>query len=134
VILDYALLADDATAIDGRLYVHGGGLRVVIVPQIPWVIHFALAARFAAELDEVGDDHTIALRIWEPDGQPVYLVDAASFRLDASNLAVEDDRELQLLTSFRIGALVLRETGWYSVELALDGDTVASLPFRVQVV
>jgi hypothetical protein len=133
VNVDYVMLAEDATAAEGRLYIHGGGLRHVVVSQIPWVIHLALVARLYAELDELGDSHSLGMRIWEPDGQPIYPLQTTVFTLNREHLAAEDDNELQVLVSLRVSAIVLREAGWYHAELALDGDVVRSMPFHISV-
>jgi hypothetical protein len=135
--LEFACLADEAAAADDKLYIHGGGLRRMLVPQVPWVIHLAVAARFNAGLDELGDDHILHLQLEMPDDQVFFPLPPTEITLGLDNI-VEDTDQLGLAVVFRIGAIAVRETGWYRFTLLLDvgddgADRLVTLPLRIVV-
>ncbi len=81
VELDFLMLAEGATAINGKLYVHGGALSQVNVPQLPFPAQLAVAGRLTGGVDELGAEHTFSVYVVQPDGEPVFPVAPIPFVL-----------------------------------------------------
>jgi hypothetical protein len=71
------LLADWAEAINGKLYIQGGGWSRVAAPQVPQlpagygIVQCALAIRFLVGWDEANEPHEVTIRLMDADGNPV---------------------------------------------------------------
>lgn len=72
MILESLLLADNAAAAGGKLYVHGGGITRITPPTLPWVQPLlTVVLRLLA--DDVADlmaEHSVAMRWWTPPASP----------------------------------------------------------------
>lgn len=64
------LLADWAEAINGKLYIQGGGWSRV-VPTPPGIINCALAIRFLVGWEETNVPHKVVIKLVDADGKPV---------------------------------------------------------------
>jgi hypothetical protein len=66
--LDFLLLADRAEAINGKLYMVGGGFDRIGVPEIPGTVVYDLALGFLVEYNETNEPHTFSLTLEDEDG------------------------------------------------------------------
>lgn len=66
--IGFLLLADHSEAINGKLYMTGGGWNVLRFPQLPheWGFHIALGIDVG--WDETNERHTLQLNVQDPDG------------------------------------------------------------------
>src|SRR5712691_1511081 len=65
------MLADDAAAVGGKLYVHGGGWDVIHTPTMPATIaRIALVITFKVEYDEALADQALVIDLVDEDDQP----------------------------------------------------------------
>jgi hypothetical protein len=131
--LDFAMLASDAAAVEGRLYIHGGGLRSFDVPRVPWVEHLAVAAKFTADIDEINARHVLELAAFTPGGRGFFPAAPIEVRLGTEHVD-PDWTELGVIVAVRIAALAFSETGWYMFELYVDSEPVTELPLRFNVI
>ena len=125
-------LAENVAISDHKLYIHGGAIKVVPVPQLPWFTEFALAGRLEAEGDELGTDHTFSVVIFQPDGEMLFPLQPIEFTLGEEHRIAENWDPLQVLVSLKLNPIALRETGWYTVDVGLDGQTVEELQVLVR--
>jgi hypothetical protein len=71
------LLADYAQAINGKLYIQGGGWSRIVPPPMPGLppgvclVPCALAVRFLVGWEEANKKHTVIIRLLDEDGHPV---------------------------------------------------------------
>jgi len=129
--LDFALLARSATASQGELFIHGGGLAQLAVQSLPAAMPIAVAARFAAAPEEFGSEHTIGLRVYEPLMlAPSATPEPMSFTLEAD--PHEPEGELSVMLVMSIGAFRINAIGQYRFELALDGTPVKTLSLHIR--
>jgi hypothetical protein len=64
----FLLLADHSEAVNGKLYMTGGGWNVLRLPELPhdWGFHIALGIDVG--WDETNERHSLQLNIHDPDG------------------------------------------------------------------
>lgn len=75
----FLLLADHAEAVNGKLYMTGGGWNVLRLPELPheWAFHIALGIDIAWH--ETNATHELRVTIHDPDGIELGEGLAASF-------------------------------------------------------
>jgi hypothetical protein len=125
--LDTFLLADAVAAHDRKLFVHGGGVSRIAVPEFPFTQpQIALLARFAPEKDEeISEKHTFGLRLVNPDGQELYPIAEMAVGVDPKKDHVEGE-EVYLNLAVQAGPIQLHGPGIYRVEIYLDGEMMRS--------
>ncbi|HEV7769726.1 MAG TPA: hypothetical protein VGO66_03590 [Solirubrobacterales bacterium] len=66
--IGFLLLADHAEAVNGKLYMTGGGWNVLRLPELPhdWAFHIALGIDVAWH--ETNNPHELQVNIQDPDG------------------------------------------------------------------
>ena len=66
--LGFMLLADHSEAVNGKLYMTGGGWNVLRLPELPhdWGFHISLGIDVG--WDETNKRHSLHLNIQDPDG------------------------------------------------------------------
>jgi hypothetical protein len=64
----FLLLTDHSEAVNGKLYVNGGGWNVLRLPELPhdWAFHIALGIDVA--WDETNRRHELNVSLQDPDG------------------------------------------------------------------
>lgn len=132
--MDFALLARAANTAEGHLFIHGGGIRGVEVEGLPAAVPLALAARFAADLEENGSSHFFTLRGLQPGGETLFESGRLEFTLSVEG-SDPDDPEISVLVAITMGTIPLAQPGRYEVQFFVDGgqDPVATLPLYVRV-
>lgn len=80
VQVEYLLLADAAEALNGKLYLMGGGWDTISVTNFELPITISLACGVQVPWIETDDEHTLTIRLQDADGQPVAPDLNANFR------------------------------------------------------
>src|ERR1700728_3183656 len=145
-----AMLADSATAAEGKLYVQGGGWNSINV-LTPFPIRhprLGIAALIRVPYTATNQTHTFEIRVENSDGKTIPLGEAmpglpvapsvdgklhqigGSFTLGRPpNLAPGDDQIVPLAVN--LDGLEFPVPDAYAVVISLDGTEVERLPFRV---
>ena len=125
---NFAFLCDAAAqGAEGKLHALGIGISQLRASQVPVQRPvMVLVAQIAFAHDEIGA-HPLAIRVIDPDGgnvvPPVDGQIAFSAPDEALSPVAQVVVELNLVTFPRYGV--------YSIELAIDGQSIASLPIEV---
>ena len=126
------LLCDAATAVEGKLYIHGAGWSQVVNPDIP--TNMALAVKVAVPWDRANETHDIRLYLITADGEQV--------EINGNPVIVEGQFEvgrpaglargtsLDAVFAFSFPALLLPADA-YVWELEISGEVFGRVPFRV---
>jgi hypothetical protein len=69
--LDFLLLSDRAEAINGKLYLMGGGFDRVAVSQLPGTASYDIALGFLVPYNETNERHTFTVRLETQDNEIV---------------------------------------------------------------
>ena len=67
--LGFLLLNDQSEAINGKVYVLGGGWNMLQVPELPLEWGFGIAFGVDVPWNDTNRPHTLRLRIEDPDGE-----------------------------------------------------------------
>lgn len=74
------MLADDAIALNGKVYIHGGGWDTILAPVFPTTIaRIALVFMIAFEPLELQQAHLVTVRLQDQDGQPFGDIEAKTY-------------------------------------------------------
>lgn len=65
--LDFCILADKAEAINGKLYLMGGGFQTVAMAQIPGPASFDVGIGVSQDYHETSDNHVVSLTLEDAD-------------------------------------------------------------------
>jgi hypothetical protein len=126
------LLCDFAEAVNGKLYVMGGGWNILFAPGQP--VTMSVAAVVAVPWDRTNQSYELGLELLTDDGGPV--------EIEGHRVAVTGEFELGRPPGIKAGSsqnapfvwtfagLVL-DPGGYEWKLTIGGDPVGSRPFTV---
>lgn len=64
----FLLLTDHSEAVNGKVYVNGGGWNVLRFPELPQQWTFGIALGIDVGWDETNRPHDLLIRIEDPDG------------------------------------------------------------------
>ena len=117
------LLCDSAQAINGRLFVLGGGMSVVGPKAQP----LAIAIHVTVPWDRANIRHTWNLELVDEDGRPVMMGDKAvsvTGQFEAGRPAgLRAGTPLGVALAINLTALRLEPGGGYSFVFGIDGET-----------
>lgn len=126
------LLCDFAEAVNGKLYVMGGGWNVLFAPGQP--VTMSVAAVIAVPWDQTNRKHELALELLTEDGESVAMEDetiavTGEFELGRPP-GIKPGSSLNAPFVWTFAGLVL-ESGGYEWKVSIDDEPVASRAFAV---
>lgn len=119
VRLDFLLLADRAEAINGKLYMVGGGFDRIGVPEVPGTAVYDLAMGFLVDYNETNEPHTFSLSLEDEDGAPV--LDPLGGRVEVGRPAGMTPGQEQRVIIVLRGPFPVGGTGGFRWVPELDG-------------
>ncbi len=130
---DYMVLADAATAADGKLYIHGGGWNRINVASFPVVYSFALGIQFRIPWTDTNVPCTIEFDVVDEDERSIFPDEAKKIKGEITagrppDLIPGDDQVLSM--GIRINP-EFQHAGQYKAIMRLDGVPAQSAKFRV---
>jgi hypothetical protein len=69
--VEYLILADAVEALNGKLYMMGGGWDQILVQQIDAPVSLQIACGVNVPYNDTDDEHTLSVTIADPDGKPI---------------------------------------------------------------
>jgi len=131
--IDYMVLADAATAADGKLYIHGAGWNRINVASFPVSYPFAIALQFRIPWTETNMPCGIELDIVDDDELSIFPDETKKIKGEITagrppDLIAGDDQVLSI--AIRVTPEFQR-AGQYRAIMRLDGVPVQSAKFRV---
>jgi hypothetical protein len=119
----FAFLADHATVPpDGKLYVLGGGINILVIPELPGRAVFDVVGGFRFSPADAHAVHTVELRFNDADGKLV--VPPASLRFQAA-ASVPPGQDEVLISTVTHMAPMFGEAGRYRAEFWSEGRMLA---------
>jgi hypothetical protein len=126
------LLCDAASAVEGKLYILGGGWSQIVNPDQP--TNMAIAVKIAVPWDQSNDTHRFRLHLITADGDPVEVADrtvevTGEFEVGRPP-GLARGTPLDAVFAVTFPALLLPADA-YVWELEVGGEAMGRVPFRV---
>ena len=126
---DYLILADRAEAVNGKLYMVGGGFDRVGIVQIPGPANFDVAVGVLVGYNETNSVHRIEIVLEDEDNKVVQPPIAAQFELGKpAGMKIGEPQRFQLVLR---GPFVIPKPGGYHWVVSLNGERKAVTRFWV---
>lgn len=129
--IEYALIADYAEVVSGKLYAMGGGWGVSNVPALPAQVRVALAAGIRVGWDETNRAIPVTISVEDDDGRVLVQFEAGVNVGRGANLVPGTSQLAQLAANMSVAC---EAAGGYRVTVQVDGPggPVRQIPFRVE--
>lgn len=119
---------------DGKLYIHGGGVHQLLVPQIPGPLRtLFLVVRVSIPWHMLGEPHTVKIRALDLDRNPIGPVDplvTTPFELGKPPGHRPGD-ESAINICAELSGLAVQQPMTIRFHLSVDDQTIGSLPLKV---
>ncbi|MEX2108440.1 MAG: hypothetical protein WD827_06105 [Solirubrobacterales bacterium] len=123
----FVLLADHSEAVNGKLYLNGGGWNALWLPEIPHEWHFNIGLGIDVGWNETNSQHELQIGIHDPDGNELGEGLSASFETGRP-VGMPAGHDQRLVMS--IGASAYFETsGPHAVVVQINGEELARTRF-----
>jgi len=127
------VLCDFAEAINGKLYVMGGGWNTLFAPGQP--VNIALAIIVSVPWDRTNQRHELKIELLDSDGEQVVLGDDPLVIISELALGrppgVKPGTSLSTPVTSSLNGLVL-DPGLYEFKISVNDEVLSSRPFTVQ--
>jgi hypothetical protein len=132
--LDSLLLADAATAVEGKLFMHGGGISRITPPSVPWLQpQLAFVLRLVADgRDDLNQEHSVSISMRGPDGEFVMPPAGISIPGGQAPPAVPEE-ETSALVALTAAPLVFGQEGTYRIDIEIDNKPARTMSLPVVV-
>ncbi len=119
---------------DGKIYIHGGGVHQLFVPQIPGPLRtLFLMVRLSIPWHMLGEPHTVKIRVLDLDRKPVGPVDpliTTPFELGRpAGHRPGDESAINICAE--LNGLTIHQPMTLRFHLLVDDQTIGSLPLKV---
>jgi hypothetical protein len=132
MIVKLAILTDAATASpDGKLNMLGAGISIIGRESLPAAFGATLVVQFEYTSGESGRSRTLEVQINDEDGRPVAQGFQQTLTLPERGAHVPKNLPLNMGFVIDLHQLPLQAYGTHVIEVLLDGNNVASVPFVV---
>jgi hypothetical protein len=119
---------------DGKIYIHGGGVHQLFVPQIPGPLRtLFLVVRLSIPWHMLGEPHTVNIRALDLDRHPVGATDpliTTPFELGRPPGHRPGD-ESAINICAELSGLTVDQPMTLRFHLTVDDETIGSLPLKV---
>lgn len=126
--IEYAVLADFAEIVGGKLYLMGGGWDTTSATTAPAQVRIAVAVGIRIDWTELGKALPVVITVEDDDGQEYVRIEGAVTANRAAN-AVEGASQLSQMAANV--AVALPNFGGYRVHIRADDQLERRLPFRM---
>ena len=119
---------------DGKLYIHGGGVHQLLVPQIPGPLRtLFLVVRLSIPWHMLGEPHIVRIQALDLDRNPVGPLDplvTTPFELGKPPGHRPGD-ESAINICAELSGLIIQQPMTIRFHLSVDDQTIGSLPLKV---
>src|SRR4051794_152094 len=116
------MLAEAASGLEGKLYIHGGGGTRITPPSPPWVHPtLSLVVRLPLEPADSAVDHEVTIALLDQTGEALF--GPASIPVPSLHaIAPVEDEETYLQLAVTVAPIPFQRAGTYRFEVGLDGE------------
>lgn len=130
--VEYAFLADSAQAVEGKVYVIGGGIDEIKAGQFP-AVHplLSLVVKFRLEPIECDRQYALEIEFWDPDGHP--MGPRVNGQFSARRHPEEPTRPGFVQLVINVMNLELPRPGDYAFHVVVNGQEIRRPPLTLYV-
>ncbi len=132
--VDVALLADAVQAVQGKLFILGGGWDTLWVPRFP-ARHpsLAIGIRLRVPVSWAAEKLKLSVELQDADGKPLLPTPLSqNIKLSPGQQRSQHATDFGLVRSFTFNNLPFRAEGPYSFVISTDDEPVSRLRFTVK--
>lgn len=124
------MLCDGAHALEGKLYILGGGWSALNVPLFPWFHSVAIAVRLAVPWIDANQPHALRLEVVDDDERPI-VPEPLSAQLEVGRpVGTAQGDEIPFVLALTVALKLERETR-VNFRLIIREACIARTAFRV---
>lgn len=119
---DFAMLADAAQVVEGKLYIHGGALTRITAGALPWTQPIAMGMRLEPDADDdLSREFRFRLTVVGPDSDVLAEHETPlSLQRPQADPPAEGE-PLGVVLGLTLNGLVFRSYGLHRITLGFDG-------------
>ena len=131
--IDFAILADAAQAVGGKLHVLGGGWDTLRVQQVPVQHHtLSLGMRVRIPWGSAGQEMELAVEFQDEDGHAVFERGPIRHQFKVRRpKGVAEGADIGMVRALTFNNLRIPDFGGYSFVISVDGEELDRVRFRV---
>ena len=127
--VEFLILADAVQAVNGKLYMLGGGWTTLHAPEIPTMHPLGIALGFRVPWQETNQVHRLEISMVDADGAPVIPPIQAQLEMGRPpGLRPGTDQTAVIAVN---AAVQFTKPGRYEVEVAVEGQMAKAVAFDV---
>jgi hypothetical protein len=127
--VEFLILADAVQAVNGKLYMLGGGWTTLHAAAIPTTHPLGIALGFRVPWQETNQVHRLEIKMVDADGAPVIPPMQAQLEMGRPpGLRAGADQTAVIAVN---AAVQFSKVGRYEVQAAVEGQTVRTVAFDV---
>ncbi|MGD0018197.1 MAG: hypothetical protein ABSD62_03000 [Candidatus Limnocylindrales bacterium] len=120
------MLADGAEAVNGKIYIIGGGVERHLAPAFPAALRADIAVGILVDWSETNQRQALKIRIADEDGKPIATIEA---EFEAGRPpGAKPGQDFRTLMAIK-GPIPIPRAGAYKIQLELNG-VEQDPPFR----
>ena len=127
--VEFLILADAVQAVNGKLYMLGGGWTTLHAPTIPTTYPLGIALGFRVPWQETNQVHRLEIKMMDADGASVIPPIQAELEMGRPP-GLRPGAEQSAVIAVN-AAIKFADVGRYEVQAAVEGQTVRVVPFDV---
>jgi hypothetical protein len=127
--VEFLILADAVQAVNGKLYMLGGGWTMLHTPEVPTTHPLGIALGLRVPWQETNQRHRLEIKMMSADGAPVIPPIQAELEMGRPP-GLRPGAEQSAVIAVN-AAVTFAELGRYEIQAAVEGETVKVVPFDV---
>jgi hypothetical protein len=126
--VEFLILADAVQAVNGKLYMLGGGWTTLHAATIPTTHPLGIALAFRVPWKETNEVHRLEIKIMDADGAPIIPPMQAELEMGRPPGLRGADQTAVIAVN---AAVQFTKTGSYVVQVAIEGQVAKAVAFDV---
>jgi len=123
---EFLMLADGAEAVNGKIYILGGGVERHLTKGFPAGLRADIAVGVLVDWSETNQRQALLVRVVDEDGKPVATIEAEF--VAGRPPGAKQGQDLRTLMAIK-GPIPIPHAGGYKIQLELNGEP-QDPPFR----
>jgi len=129
--IDFAILAESAEALNGKVYLLGGGFDTINAKKVPIVYpKMSFVLKIIFEAAEIGREHKLEIQIMDEDGKNIIGI-TGNLKIAGKSPEHPKGWKQSMVTVINLANLKFSKFGNYSINVVINNSVLKSVPLRV---